>query len=388
MTTTTIELTCRDPIVSRDGRPFGREQGNRMRSLPWPMPSVVAGSLRTALGKAGEKEFRDAISTELLQVAVGSVFPMVDGQLYLPAPDDCSVHENKRVLRARPEKVIEDAGCNWPDEAEGLQPVMLPIDRQEEDFKSKKGPNWWPLNRLADWLIGNDVDFDHTFLRAPEIEERTHVQLNPDTGAGQEGMLFTTAALNLTHLPRYGDRPKKAGRMDGFAAIRLVTRAAADGWAGETVSRLNTLHPLGGERRLVHWEATAVDPWGRPDSVAEALRNSKRVRMVLATPATFSGGWRPGWLDGQLTGTPPGGGPRLRLVGFTIQRLRTGLRLVARRARGPKPVKRIVPAGGVYFFEVEGDESAAGLVDHWLRPVSDDEQDRRDGFGLAVWGTW
>ena len=55
MNTVTLELTGRDPIVSRDGRPFGSfggARGNRMRSVAWPLPSVVAGSFRTALGKA------------------------------------------------------------------------------------------------------------------------------------------------------------------------------------------------------------------------------------------------------------------------------------------------------------------------------------------------
>jgi CRISPR-associated protein Cmr3 len=50
-------------------------------------------------------------------------------------------------------------------------------------------------------------------------------------------------------------------------------------------------------------------------------------------------------------------------------------------------VKRVVPAGGVYFFETV-DGSASDLADRWLEPVSDDEQDCRDGFGLAVWGVW
>jgi len=56
--------------------------------------------------------------------------------------------------------------------------------------------------------------------------------------------------------------------------------------------------------------------------------------------------------------------------------------------RGPKPIRRLVPAGSVYFFEVlEGDASALAK-NLWLRSVCDDEQDRRDGFGLALWGIW
>jgi CRISPR-associated protein Cmr3 len=386
VTIATIELTCRDPIVSRDGRPFGRNQGSRMRSLTWPMPSVVTGSLRTALGKAAERVFSEATANELRQVAIGGVFPTVEGQLYLPAPDDCVVREDGRAFSARPEGIRDGAGCDWP--IDGLQPVMLPLDENEPDFKPKDGPAWWPIDRLADWLVKPEVQFDHKFLKAPETEERTHVQLDPDRGANQDGMLFTTSALNLTHLPRYQADPEAAGLAGKFAAIRLVTRAAADGWAGEAISELNTLHPLGGERRLVHWKTAEADLWKCPEMIKQALGKSKRVRMVLATPAIFAGGWKPGWLKEGLTGSPFEGGPRLSLVGFTIKRWRAVSGWSLAEPRGPKPVKRIVPAGGVYFFEVDGDENAAGLVDHWLRPVSDDEQDRRDGFGLTVWGTW
>ncbi|MGH9830881.1 MAG: type III-B CRISPR module-associated Cmr3 family protein, partial [Blastocatellia bacterium] len=123
----------------------------------------------------------------------------------------------------------------------------------------------------------------------------------------------------------------------------------------------------------------------------------KRIRMVLATPAIFRDGWKPGWLNDELVGTPPGATVSLRLVGVSIQRWRAvsgwsltelpaALGRPQRQPRGPKPVKRVVPSGGVYFFE--NDEKASELAGLWLESVSDDEQDRRDGFGLAVWGIW
>jgi len=113
--------------------------------------------------------------------------------------------------------------------------------------------------------------------------------------------------------------------------------------------------------------------------------------MVLATPAIFEHGWRPGWLNTKLIGTPPGGGPELKLVGVSIQRWKavSGWSLAKQAGTdkpGPKAIRRLVPAGGVYFFETK--DNAAALADQWLQPVSDNEQDRRDGFGLAVWGTW
>ena len=57
--------------------------------------------------------------------------------------------------------------------------------------------------------------------------------------------------------------------------------------------------------------------------------------------------------------------------------------------KGAKPIRRLVPAGSVYFFELEGDEDASIVAKNlWLKSVCDDEQDRKDGFGLALWGIW
>jgi CRISPR-associated protein Cmr3 len=105
--------------------------------------------------------------------------------------------------------------------------------------------------------------------------------------------------------------------------------------------------------------------------------------MTLATPAIFRDGWRPSWLD---TGVPFEGGPRLQLVGVCIQRWRA-VSGWSYKTGGPKAIRRMVPAGGVYFFESTSDDNSA-LASRWLRPVSDGKQEKRDGFGLAVWGTW
>jgi CRISPR-associated protein Cmr3 len=388
--TTILELTCRDPIVSRDGRPFGAGQGNRMRSAGWPIPSVVAGSLRTAVGKAAGRDLSAATEQELqelLQVAVAGVLPAADGLLYLPAPRDCVVHPEHGSLRATPQ-TFDEGGCDWP--AEGLRPVMLAEDQAKDDFKPKDGPAWWPVDRYAGWLAGQTVTFGPSFLNSPAREDRTHVRLDADTGAADEGNLFTTAALPLTHLARYGMSHDIAFR-ERFAEIRLTARVRANGWCGETVARLDTLHPLGGERRLVHWRTTASGVWTCPEAVASSLTMTQRVRMALATPAIFRGGWKPGWLGNELTGTPPGTDLTLKLVGASIQRWRAAsgwsLAKLSNQPRGPKPVKRMVPAGGVYFFEVVNG-TAAALKTRWLEPVSDDAQDRGDGFGLAAWGVW
>jgi CRISPR-associated protein Cmr3 len=117
--------------------------------------------------------------------------------------------------------------------------------------------------------------------------------------------------------------------------------------------------------------------------------------MVLATPAIFSKGWMPGWLDSEtLEGILPslkdGKKFKLKLISACTERWRpiSGWSAEA-KSRGPKVIRRMVPAGSVYFFEAENAEAAGYLAEnYWLESVCDIPQDCRDGFGLAVWGVW
>jgi CRISPR-associated protein Cmr3 len=150
---------------------------------------------------------------------------------------------------------------------------------------------------------------------------------------------------------------------------------------------------------IVHWRAEdhAIS-WQCPALVKRTLDKSTRIRLVLATPAIFSPGWKPAWLNQRLEGTPPGSRVLVRLVGvanyrwkavsgWSLARVNGRGELDAAGKPGPKAIRRMVPAGSTYFFElVSGDP--ASLADTWLQSVSDDPQDRLDGFGLALWGTW
>lgn len=401
MSVTTLQLTARDPVVARDGRPFGAGQGNRMRGLSWPLPSVVAGSLRTALVKANQfLSFDDDMPQRLLKIEVAGVFPTVGKELYLPAPSDCVWDEmTGKVHRVRPIPLEHGEGVDFL--LDGLEPVRLTKEQAQDDFKSKTIPAWWPLQRYVEWLTADIIEhvpewFDNKFLSNAKVETRDHVCLNADTGAAAEGQLFTTAGLNVTHLPKFsataGD--KNAPFNMRFAKITLTARITVPEAGFGHVENLNIWHPLGGERRLVHWQRSeATDLWTCPKPVRAALTEAKQIRMVLVTPAIFEHGWRPNWLDAiTLTGKPISHGPTLKLVGVSNARWKAvsgwSLAKLKDQPRGPKPIRRMVPAGSVYFFKkVEGDGDILA-TNGWLNPVSDSLQDRNDGFGLAVWGTW
>lgn len=383
-----IEISFRDSVVSRDGRPFGAGQGNRMRSAGWPLPSVIAGSLRSAVGKAAGREFSAQTGQDLLglEVAGGLPFSESDHTLYYPAPQDCVVRPDppRAILAARPQQISGGGGCDLPHAA--LRPVMLPEDPAGEDFKPGPVPAWWPAEKFVSWMLGMTVEFDKSFLATPTVDARTHVYIDPKSGAAAEGKLFSTTALALGHLPRHD--PQEGRRLDErYCRTQMAIRARGEGWAAETAAKIDSLHPLGGERKLARWKTSGEKLWSCPVELVAALATAKRVRMVLATPAVFSSGWKPGWLGDDLTGKPPGAGTVLRLVGVSVKRWQAVSGWSLAEPRGPKAIRRMVPAGGVYFFDVVSG-SAASLANCWLEPVSDGAQEFRDGFGLVTWGIW
>lgn len=397
MSTTYLTLTPQDPIIARDGRPFGAGQGNRMRSLSWPLPSVVAGSYRTALVKASENlTFDGGMPGQLMKIDVAGVFPCVKKELYFPAPNDC-VWDEKTDTIHRVQPVVFESG-EGVDFTDGLRPVRLTPKQAEDDFKAKSIPAWWPIAKYSEWLTATSIQylpdwFNERFLNPAVQETREHVAIDEHTGTAKDSHIFSTTGLNVTALPRFGVKPddKSLKFEKRFATIRLAARVSIpDGELGEI--SLDHFHPLGGERRLIHWKRSEDDVlWKCQALVKQALANSKTIRMVLVTPAIFKEGWKPGWLNDGLEGTPPGSNVKLKLVGVSNGRWKavSGWSMQPHketRKPGPKPIRRMVPAGSVYFFET--DDSASSLADRWLESVCDDDQDRRDGFGLAVWGTW
>lgn len=391
---TIITVMPHDPLIVRDGRPFGVEKfgfGNKARSLDWPYPSVLAGGLRTLLGKmlAPEKErpFDNVnLLSRLKAISVAGPLPMVGRELFLPAPHDVVAYEQGQVRKSmtlRPRSLHEGEGCDLPHP--GLWPVEV-----TKDIKPAKMPAFWSRTCIISWLAQDDpADFEMTeSLGAFPKEERVHVQINPETHTSAEGLLFSTQGLAITAFDIPENKERRRNKQIGVRLAVLV--ASDDPQVQSMISELKALHPLGGERRLAEFESQEDgSSWQCPTVVSQALEGASAVRMVLAAPAIFSGGWLPGWLDSKtLEGTPPNCNTRLRLRGACVERWRpiSGWSL-EKGQFGPKPLRRLVPVGSVYFFEVLSG-SPKELANLWLKPVSDNEQDRTDGFGLSLWGVW
>ena len=159
--TVMLEITCRDPIVSRDGRPFGAGQGNRMRSLDWPLPSVLAGSLRSTLGKSANKIFR----SKQRRICFGrDCRPAATGGRTTPLPFPRGLRRRSATKTASAVPQAAGDGCDSPRRAFSLCKSRLPTIQPEA------APAWWPQDRYAAWLAGEEIAFDQKFLRAAEAD--------------------------------------------------------------------------------------------------------------------------------------------------------------------------------------------------------------------------
>ncbi len=385
-------LEPRDTLVLRDGRPM-RGTKLQMKSLPLPFPSAIAGFFRTRSATDGEGRFKHAGDTEacrkLLELKVRGPWLVeltATGSVpLLPAPRDAlQLEEGKlsRLGRLPPLSDGEETDLRTEESLTAEERQHLSLIGPPRAIKSKPTRNpvpLWRWSQLEAWLIDPNafpqpVEPRKLGMSYPAVEPRTHVKINPETLTGEDGALFSVEHRRYQqYLPTAEESP-----FDRLSNTRRLAIAAAC----DASSIQPGAVPFAGERRLVRLRAATESSPALPAAVRDRVIRERRARIICVTPAAFTRGWKPTWL---LEANP---GLTVSLAGACVPRpeVVSGWDLVAGK---PKPTRRLVPAGSVYFVRLDGDDASIGSwVDElWWRCVSDDQQARRDGFGLCVIGT-
>lgn len=368
-----------DSLLFRDGRPFGAEIGAlSARTLQCPYPATVTGFVRTFIGNRLALDWSQKAHVErVLRTVVQGPLLECNRELVLHAPTDAVVTEHDsgehRVMPLRPWHDLPDsAGCDLPKH-------LLPL-RVTQEVKPAPGYRYWRISSLLQWLghASGEGFPAPANVGGMEMEERVHVAIDDAKGTSEESHLFSAQFLSFERY-RWG---KHGSHQQWSLLARVVTEEAVE---------LRGVGLLGGEKRLASIEPAEPADWLRcPEALAQSLASATRVRMFLATPAIFQNGWKPGWLNGRLEGSPPcAPSLKVRLVSAAVRRREAVSGWSYRQDRQqPKPVRLLAPAGSVYFFEVVEGDPAVLAQQAWLQAVSDDEHDRRDGYGLALWGIW
>lgn len=375
----------RDPLIFRDGKSFSATPGARAHSLPFPYPSTLAGGVRTQAGRDGTGWFDPGQDLErLLQFAVqGPLLAQVNegGEVsdwLLPAPSDCLIVKTGdkgggKRLWIRP-VTLPFGTTNLP---EGLTPVSVtPVVKNKPHGKA---PHFWSWGALVKWLIAptNDsqpVDLPSLGIENLVRESRVHVSIDPETETACEGLLFQTVGLEFNVCPS-DDPSDEEKALSVLQRYTLVVETDADLSPGVGF--------LGGERRIVHWMRSDRELPACPAAIRQHVLAHRHCRLMLTTPALFDAGYLPTWLQHVIPNL------QIEVEAAAVRRYRAISGWDVEKGRA-KPSRRVAPAGSVYFLSLHGDaEAVEQFIDSvWMKTVSDNEQDRRDGFGMALLGVW
>jgi CRISPR-associated protein Cmr3 len=377
MTMRIFTLDPRDTLFFGDGRSItvGPAHGHLV-----PAPSVLAGAIRTWQGLDESGRWRGD-PADAKRIRVQGPFPVILGEQgeiadwLFPAPADALEMEDDQPPRER-EGAPADRTINRlvplalniadrVDLASGSV-VGMPTPDPRKPYRDTR-PWWRWSSELRAWLAAPSmslhVDGERGWgVPAPLLEPRTHVSIHPDTGTAIQNALFTVNARRwVVRLPR-----------ERLVHLGIAVRTEAN--------VLPSQGALGGEHRVV-----GVRPFDGefPACPAEVLESVKAgaVRLLLATPAIFEDGSRPG----PGLALPAGS----EVVAFAHQRAQVVSGWDYAK-RCPKPTRRMVPAGAVMFIRLGGStaDREAWAEKTWGEPISDEAQDRVDGFGTALLGAW
>lgn len=370
-------IVPRDPLIFRDGKPFTATPGERSRSLPFPFPSTLAGAMRTRLGPDPVEGYDDNRIQFLKKVGVrGPALVELDetgevSKWFFPAPADALLIESQQQG-----KVSRKA----------LTPLTLPPDamtdlnefalvgtaERVEEKPFGDSPRYWNWKSMEAWLKKAEDG-----LVAPETlglkdlvrEHRIHVSIEPGLLVSREGALFQTSGMEFVRAEM-----SAASRITQAHPLALYIETEADFKEG--------VDSLGGERRMVHWKKSGKFLPGCPKEVKDKITAQKHCRLILATPALFERGFAPSVYLKDF-------GADVKAAAVSRYQTISGWDYSKPKGGEPKPTRRLAPAGSVYFLDLTNVNDVGAFVDAvWLQAMSDDEQARCDGFGLALLGTW
>ncbi len=324
-------LEAVDVWLFRDGRPFDAGSDHRAASMFPPYPSVVQGAIRSyhlvvkGVNRRDPRAIAEAVGTAdnfgSLRLRGPFVARKEDKSIvrYFPLPADAVLDRNSGLYRPLEPRLLREmprVRVSAPPDLPAL--LWLPADvvpaRDQPD-------RWLREDELLKYLRGEPASATdgHTLFAR---EYRTGVGLDSTTRTAEEGLLYHVEFI----------RPQPGVGL-------WVEVNGYDGWPAEG------LVFLGGEGRSARFtRLETLLGWPSPPDPLPP-----RFKVYFAAPTYFNGGWQPqgGW--GRFFTGP--GTVTLHAVALRGYESVGGFDLAGGR---PKPARRYVPAGSVYYFTAEG----------------------------------
>ncbi|MDI6861171.1 MAG: type III-B CRISPR module-associated protein Cmr3 [Caldisericia bacterium] len=357
-----------DTLFFRSGIPFTMGAESWTEIIFPPNPTTLYGAIRTWLifEKGSLKDFKEGRFKEELGTTEtkgslkikGSI--LLKGELLFPSPLDLlKKKENKRndILKSltfseRPDIFISD-----------YQMDGILVWKGMEHIKEAEG--YITAIYLSDYLLGKKG------LRLTEKDELYIVESK--IGIARNRITKTTVKGHLYHVPMIRLKDEK---LKGDVAIAVWIEGVED------VPESGIIQ-LGGEGKTAKIEKMESDLLQEIKGISLSF-NNRLFKIYLATPAIFEKGYLPSWIDeNTLQGEHKG--IKLKLVGCVIGKYKLigGWDMAENK---PKPMRRAVPAGSVYYFQILDDSDVQKVKDVFhFKNISDIYPE--EGYGLTFIGS-
>lgn len=377
-----------DVLMFRDGRPFAGGDDHFARGIFPPSPATIYGALRSHILSNCWSEFnkfasepehiRDDVKQEIgTPDELGSIaithFTLAKRngngiEQFFPMPKDIVKEKSNSPCPSLPK-----SGISEKEELHILRPTSFSGSRTIIDLPQGLSNMWNPTEKpmeavsgflsskeMCNYLLGAAPSITETDMLF-QTEERTGIQKSRKTRSAETGRLYSVEYFRLKE-------------NTGFAVEVENTKLLPElGTSG--------MLRLGGDNRSARY---TVESWTEipVEPIKKKITDTKLFKLVLTTPAIFRNGWLPEGIDADTTqGQIDGIG--IKLTGACIEKP-IGIGGYDFVKNHPKVMKKAVPAGSVYYFELIEVNGGSLFEKLWLKSISDERA--QEGFGITLIG--
>jgi len=369
-----IFIEPNDVFMFRDGKPFAGGDDHFARGSFPPPPSTIYGALRSHILsiKSGEFDISKNNPTKISETIKNEIgtkdslgtltitqFSIAKNngahiQQYFPMPKDIAKVKGKDSVGfyiLKPNKDVSDAALTD-------LPLSLLYMWHETEEALEAATGFLSQDEMAKYLQGEAPEATIEANAIYQTEERTGIRKNRLRRSVETGGLYSVEYFRM---------------QEGFGfALELE---------GTALLPESGIMRLGGDHRSARyfkssWKDIDIKP------IKDKIVKDKYFKLVLLTPAIFKQGWLPDGIDSntsegiinsiKLKMTDSSIGKPIGIGGFDL-------------AKGmPKTMKKAVPAGSVYYFELK-DCNVDDLFERlWLKAIGNERS--KEGFGITLIG--
>jgi len=363
-----------DVLMFRDGRPFAGGDDHFARGIFPPSPATLYGALRSYIlshywsefekFKTGPEQIPDDVRRE-----IGT--PDELGSIVLRQFTLAKRNESGAVQYfPMPMDVVKEKGKE-EDRTYILKPVKLSGRKMITDLPHGLDNMWIysenPMEAVQSFLSSEEMD-KYLLCKAPsgwtrpdelfKSEDRTGIRKNRSKRSVETGGLYSVEYFRLKDDMGFTIELENTSLLPPSGILRL---------GGDNRSAMYS---------LTSWDELPVE-W-----IKKKISVDKRFKLVLETPAVFNKGWMPGWINGD---TMQGeiNGIVVRLVSACVAKP-IGIGGYDFVKNIPKVMKKAVPAGSVYYFDLINGSVDSLFERLWLKSISDERS--KEGFGITLIG--